>query len=415
MSGASGDGVSRKDAHRWPVLFGRHKVQFRQTVSLGMVAAGMFLAAPATAADAPAKEAEKPAVVARNDRPGLEQADALLKALTHRSVELQQRAASKAEAEKAASETSRTAAPARRAPLASRMSGPAVRRVKPPQPAPSDLAGYVALLSRTTPGGKVTGRFADWRSPSIYRVFGGMHNGYDVALPPGAAIVVGWPGRVTAITWWAGSEYGITVTSPDGFNTTYGHLAPAVREGAWVEPGDVVGFVCRDHVDIKMRDASGRFIDFARGVPYQVKLPPAVAENPEPSVPQPPPLKGPEWTTKPEAVRAAMAYLRLRHQEASLLASGGDAPAGALAVVRRQVAETRSRLLLHGVPEEVLLAAFVDSPALQSGNFSMGDAGSDPVAGVDLLGEWLLRQQMMRDARRAAGDLKTLLKDLPLE
>jgi hypothetical protein len=217
------------------------------------------------------------------------------------------------------------------------------------------------------------------RTPSMYRLIGGLHNGYDIAYPPGTRIVAGWPGRVTSVANWYGAEYGVTVASADGFQTTYGHLEPSVRSGDWVEPGDVVGRVVRDHVDIKMRDAVGRYVDFGRSVP----LGGATVAGSQPSTAsggstamsfriRPPaktpsktsPLRGPGWTRDSQAVRAALAYLRLRREE-SLLLTKGAAAESEQALVQRRLADARARLLSQGVPEEVLLAAFLESPAAQ--------------------------------------------------
>lgn len=370
-------------------------------------ALGAAPTAPARATTAPTVRASSVEGALHAAPAGLGSAEALLKALTHRVLDLQQRPSAPAVG------TDRTSASAVAHPtrLASRLSAPAARRTREPFAPAADLAAYVAIESRTKPGAFITGRFNDWRSPSIYRLFGGRHNGYDVALPAGTPAVAGWPGRVTAITWWAGREYGITVVSPDGFHTTYGHLAPSVRIGAWVEPGDVVGIVVRDHVDVKMKDAHNRPIDFGKGVPLANRPAPAATVAAPPVPVGLPTLAGPAWTMKPDAVRAALAYVRFRVQEATLLATP-DTSATTLALVRRQVAEARTRIVLHGVPEGLLLAAFMESPALQSGNFSMGDAGGDPVAGVDLLGDWLHRQSMLTDARRSETEFKALLKDL---
>ena len=374
----------------------------------------------------------------------LDSAEALLKALSRRSVELQERSSahqkkgiSFAHSHPGGSSTiNLTEANSREAMakmtayrqlletpstpprpvLASRLSAPASQRMRRSPGMATDLNSYVALLSRTTPGGAITGRFSDWRSPSIYRMLAGHHNGYDISLPAGSAIVVGWPGRVTAVTNWYGHEYGITVTSPDGFSTTYGHLAPSVRTGVWLEPGDVVGLVVHDHVDIKMRGARGNFVDFARGAPMSRGLAPEKASPAATTSPQPDvepvhenSLGGPDWTLKPEAVKAALAYVRLRRQEVTLVAAGG--PRAGLLQVQSQLADSRSRLLVNGVPEGILLAAFLDTPQLQTGSFAAADA-RDAKAGVDLLGDWLHRQQLTREAREASGDLRELVRAL---
>jgi len=124
-----------------------------------------------------------------------------------------------------------------------------------------------ALLRMRTsyPAAEITGRFSDWRGLSMYRSHAGLHNGYDIGMPAGAAVPAVWAGTVVAITPWTSSQVGVSVqTGP--FEVTYGHLIPgSVRVGDFVKPGDVLGTVAVDHVDIKMRDASGAFVDFGEG------------------------------------------------------------------------------------------------------------------------------------------------------
>ena len=332
--------------------------------------------------------------------PTADKADQLIKALTRRSLVLGQRAPGDG-----------SAARPTHARLASRASGSSSQRRGGALATPAgNLVEYLGILDQVTPGGTITGRFSDWRSPSVYRAVGGRHNGYDVAHRAGSLIVAGWPGRVSAITHWYGAEYGITVVSPDGFHTTYGHLAPCVRIGAWLEPGDAVGTIVRDHVDIKMKDAHDKPIDFARGVPLLNRP----ADRPQPSAMVAgessvfPPLAGADWTLRLEAVKAALEYARLRHQEAELLASGAAAPAPMIAQVRHDLGEARNRLAVEEVPEEVLLAAFLDSPALQATS-SLGEAGE---GGANALADWLRRQQTIKDARQSVSLLDQLLADL---
>ncbi len=124
-----------------------------------------------------------------------------------------------------------------------------------------------ALLRMRTsyPAAEITGRFADARGLSIYRSHAGLHNGYDIGMPAGAAVPAVWAGTVVAITPWTSTQVGVSVkTGP--FEVTYGHLIPgSVRVGDFVRPGDVLGTVAIDHVDIKMRDGDGAFVDFGEG------------------------------------------------------------------------------------------------------------------------------------------------------
>ena len=309
-----------------------------------------------------------------------------------------------------------------------------------PRPAPAtDLASFLAVLARTAPRPEVTGRFQDWRNPSVYRLAAGLHHGYDIAYGPHTAIVAGWPGRVTSILNWYGSEYGITVLSAGGFQTTYGHLSPRVHTGDWVNPGDIVGTVVNDHVDVKMRDLSGGFIDFARGIhgPGSGALAastgrsPAHDANPDSVVirvastrnggalmrPLPP---GPAWTQDREAVAAAVAYLRCRHDEFTLLyqaratvAAESPTPSPrqmqALLTTRQRLESARQRLVGAHVPETVLLAALLENEDFRQARFASGEAGS---AGIDSQDDAPRLLAMVQEAEAAVDDLRTLLRQL---
>ena len=126
----------------------------------------------------------------------------------------------------------------------------------------ADLADYVVLQQRHFPGAVVTSGFYDWRTTSRYRGHAGLHLGYDVAMPYGCPFSAGWPGTVTAITPWSGEEYGITVVSPNGMSVTYGHVSARVNIGDQVQAGDILGVIAYNHVDVKMRDATGNYVDF---------------------------------------------------------------------------------------------------------------------------------------------------------
>jgi hypothetical protein len=139
----------------------------------------------------------------------------------------------------------------------------ALAAVSLPSAALSRLDSWLAVERRLVPRAVVTSGFHDWRSPSRYRSQAGLHNGYDIALPPGSRVATGWTGQVTAVTPWTDDQWGITVLSADGYLTTYGHLRPAVRVGDALCVGDPVGITVIDHVDIKMRGPDGFFVDFA--------------------------------------------------------------------------------------------------------------------------------------------------------
>lgn len=123
------------------------------------------------------------------------------------------------------------------------------------------LALLLQLQQMGDPGAYVSSGFHDWRGVSKYRSVSGIHAGYDIAMLAGSPVRAAWPGTVVAVTPWYGSEYGVTVQSA-GFSVTYGHLSPGVAVGDPVEVGTVLGTVVVDHVDVKMRSASGEYVDF---------------------------------------------------------------------------------------------------------------------------------------------------------
>ncbi len=133
---------------------------------------------------------------------------------------------------------------------------------EPSRTGAKDLGGLVALQQRYYPQAWVSSGFYDWRTTSQYRSAAGLHLGYDIAMPAGSSVAAGWSGTVTGVANWYGSEWGVTVESADGSRTTYGHISPKVNVGAHVQAGDVVGTVVNDHVDVKMRDAAGNYLDF---------------------------------------------------------------------------------------------------------------------------------------------------------
>lgn len=124
------------------------------------------------------------------------------------------------------------------------------------------LGHLLALQRRHWAPAWVTSTFYDWRTVSKYRRNAGLHLGYDIALPFGTPVSAGWAGTVTAVVPWTASEWGVTVRGVDGSEVTYGHISPSVSVGRPIAPGDVVGRIASDHVDVKMRDSLGRYVPF---------------------------------------------------------------------------------------------------------------------------------------------------------
>lgn len=126
----------------------------------------------------------------------------------------------------------------------------------------STLAQLVDLQRISYPQACVTSTFYDYRTVSIYRSHAGLHLGYDIAMPAGAEVRVGWPGSVVSIAPWYTNQWGVTVRSSNGTEVTYGHIVPSVRVGDTLAVGSVVGKVSLDHVDVKMRDGNGNYVPF---------------------------------------------------------------------------------------------------------------------------------------------------------
>ncbi|MBQ7567639.1 hypothetical protein IJT17_02425 [bacterium] len=124
------------------------------------------------------------------------------------------------------------------------------------------LNQLVDLQRISFPEAWVSSTFYEPRSVSIYRRHAGLHLGYDIAMPAGAEVRVGWPGRVVSIAPWYTNQWGVTVLSGNGTEVTYGHIVPSVKVGDVLNTGSVVGVVSLDHVDVKMRDANGNYVPF---------------------------------------------------------------------------------------------------------------------------------------------------------
>lgn len=136
----------------------------------------------------------------------------------------------------------------------------------PPSGSPANqkdgLAHLLAIQRQQWAPAWVSSTFYDWRTVSQYRRQAGLHLGYDIALPAGTPVAAAWPGVVVAVIPWTDTEWGVAVRSDDGSEVTYGHISPLAHPGQKVSVGQIVGAVVHDHVDVKMRDASGRYVPF---------------------------------------------------------------------------------------------------------------------------------------------------------
>jgi len=123
------------------------------------------------------------------------------------------------------------------------------------------LEEYLIIMRAIASYAQVTSGFYDYRP-------GRLHSGYDIGLDAGTQVPSGWAGVVTQIEHWGGCEYAITVKSENGVSVAYGHLSPMVEVGQQVQTGSIIGTVAYDHVDIKMMDACGTYVDFAKENPF---------------------------------------------------------------------------------------------------------------------------------------------------
>lgn len=132
---------------------------------------------------------------------------------------------------------------------------------------------------QTYSGAVVTSGFYEARGLSRYRSRPGLHAGYDIAMPAGSGARAAWPATVRSIIPWAEGEWGVEVAHEDGTTATYGHILPKVEVGQKLEPGQVVGLIARDHLDVKMRDLQGSLFDYGSGscAPQQAYRAPLLA------------------------------------------------------------------------------------------------------------------------------------------
>jgi len=131
----------------------------------------------------------------------------------------------------------------------------------------ADVTGLVALQRTLCPEAVLTSGFYDWRTVSRYRRNPGLHLGYDIAMPAGTPVRAGWPGAVVSVAPWTEGEWGLTVRSASGSEVTYGHIRPSLSVGDPVRVGTIVGTISIDHVDVKMRDLAGNYVDFGGQAP----------------------------------------------------------------------------------------------------------------------------------------------------
>ena len=85
-------------------------------------------------------------------------------------------------------------------------------------------------------GGYITSGFGPRRAPK--RGASTYHNGYDLGVPTGTAVMASSGGKVTLAGWQGGYGYVIFIDHPDGRQTRYGHLSRLlVKAGQTVYQG----------------------------------------------------------------------------------------------------------------------------------------------------------------------------------
>ena len=133
-----------------------------------------------------------------------------------------------------------------------------------PSSAQADLDALLQWQQVGDSGAFVSSGFHDWRTVSKYRRNPGLHAGYDVAMLAGSAVRTPWAGQVVAITPWYGTEVGVTLLLQNGYEVTFGHITADVWVGQKLPQGATLGKVVVDHVDVKMRNAQGHYVDFGK-------------------------------------------------------------------------------------------------------------------------------------------------------
>lgn len=130
---------------------------------------------------------------------------------------------------------------------------------------------FKANASASDPGWQI---FSSTRLPSGNRTKAGLHDGYDINGSEGGNVIAGWPGKETYIEsgWGNGSSMvRIEYKAPSGkvYQIEYGHIIPTPGLlNTDIKVGTVIGkirTVYVPHVDIKVRDSSGQWVDWGIG------------------------------------------------------------------------------------------------------------------------------------------------------
>lgn len=80
-----------------------------------------------------------------------------------------------------------------------------------------------------------------WISSRFGPRWGRIHEGIDIAVPPGSVVRAAAQGRVKIARWYGGYGLLVVLDHGDGVSTRYGHNSRLlVREGEWVRRGEAI-------------------------------------------------------------------------------------------------------------------------------------------------------------------------------
>ena len=129
------------------------------------------------------------------------------------------------------------------------------------------VTAYKELANRTVGSNvySVWDVFFSPRNVSQYRTHAGIHCGYDIAAPLGTNVIAGWESTWETEIDFGGGQLGVVTKYQDAetkawYSITYGHLTPGSTpkkaRGDVIHPGDILGTIAINHVDIKWRPLS---------------------------------------------------------------------------------------------------------------------------------------------------------------
>ena len=106
-----------------------------------------------------------------------------------------------------------------------------------------ERARWISSMPTIAPvRGITTSRYGSRRDPITRRQ--AFHQGIDISAAPGAPVRASAAGIVTRSGWSGGLGRAVYISHGYGLSTRYGHLSElALKEGARVRRGDVVGYV----------------------------------------------------------------------------------------------------------------------------------------------------------------------------